>query len=88
MSIQKIQEMGMILISQPAYSPDIAPCDFLLFGYMKKHLEGIQFPSEEEVISAVSHILLEIPVETLADVMNEWICRLKQCIEMGGEYLP
>jgi hypothetical protein len=32
MSIEKIEELGFILVAQPPYYPDLAPCDFLLFG--------------------------------------------------------
>jgi histone-lysine N-methyltransferase SETMAR len=34
-SIEKIEELGFILVPQPPYSPDLAPCDFFLFGYLK-----------------------------------------------------
>jgi hypothetical protein len=33
MSIEKIEDLGFILVPQPPYSPDFAPCDFFLFGY-------------------------------------------------------
>jgi histone-lysine N-methyltransferase SETMAR len=35
-SIEKIKEPGFILVPQPPYSPELAPCDFLLFGYLKQ----------------------------------------------------
>jgi histone-lysine N-methyltransferase SETMAR len=35
MSIEKIEELGFILVPQPLYSPDLAPCNFFLFGYLK-----------------------------------------------------
>jgi hypothetical protein len=44
MSIEKIEELGFILMPQPLYSPDLAPCDFFLFGYLKRHLEEIISP--------------------------------------------
>jgi histone-lysine N-methyltransferase SETMAR len=34
MSIEKIEELGFILVPQPPHSPDLAPCDFFLFGYL------------------------------------------------------
>jgi hypothetical protein len=39
MSIEKIEELGFILVPQPPYSPDLAPCDVFLFGYLKQRLE-------------------------------------------------
>jgi hypothetical protein len=35
MSIEKIRELGFILVPQTPCSPDLAPCDFFLFGYLK-----------------------------------------------------
>jgi hypothetical protein len=36
MSIEKIEELGFILVPQTPYSPDLALCDFFLFGYLKQ----------------------------------------------------
>jgi hypothetical protein len=43
MSIEKIEELGFILVPQPPYFP----CDFFLFGYLKQHLEGKHFTRED-----------------------------------------
>jgi hypothetical protein len=40
LSIQKMEEYGFIHMPQPPDSPDLAPCDFSLFGYWKSQLEG------------------------------------------------
>jgi transposase len=53
MSIETIEELGVIPVPQPPHSPDLAPCDFFLFGYLKQHLEGKHFTREGQVISAV-----------------------------------
>jgi hypothetical protein len=53
MSIEEIGELGFILVPQPVYPRDLAPCDFFLFGYVKYNLEGKQFTREDQVISAV-----------------------------------
>jgi hypothetical protein len=57
MSIEKIKEPGFTLVHQPPYSPDLAPCDFFLFGYLKQHLEGKHFNKEDQVLAAVKEIL-------------------------------
>jgi hypothetical protein len=53
MSIEKNEELGFILVPQPAYFPYFAPCDFLLFSYLKQHLEGKHFTRDDQVIAAV-----------------------------------
>jgi hypothetical protein len=36
LSLQKIEELGFTRLAQRLYSFDLAPCDFFLFGYLKK----------------------------------------------------
>jgi hypothetical protein len=71
MSVEKIEELGFILVPQPPYSPDFAPCDFFLFGYLKQHLEGKHF-TREDVITAVMEVFDKIPLQTLQNVMDDW----------------
>jgi histone-lysine N-methyltransferase SETMAR len=87
MSIEKIKELGFILVPQPPYSPDLAPCNFFLFGYLKQHLEGKHFTREDQVIAAAREVLDKIPLQTFQNVMDDWQYRLRRCIQLGGEYL-
>jgi transposase len=64
MSIEKIEELGFIMLPQPPYSPDLAPCDFFVFGYLKQHLEGKHFTREDQVIAAVREAFDKIPLQT------------------------
>jgi hypothetical protein len=47
----------------------------------------MQVVNEDQEISAVIQVLEEIPLEMLGRVMDDWVDRLRQCIEVGGEYL-
>jgi hypothetical protein len=87
MSIERIEELDFILVPQPHYSPDLAPCDFFLFGYLKQHLEGKYVTREDSVIVAVRDVFDKIPLQTLQNVMDDWQYRLRRCIQLGGEYL-
>jgi transposase len=87
MSIEKIKELGFILVPQPPYSPDLAPCDFFLFGYLKRHLEGKHFTREDQVIAVVMEVSDKIPLQTFQNAMDDWQYRLRRCIQLGGEYL-
>jgi hypothetical protein len=53
LSFQKTEELGFTGLAQPPYSPDVAPCHFFLFGYLKKELHGKNSRSQNEVISVV-----------------------------------
>jgi hypothetical protein len=59
-----------------------------LFDYLKFQLEGNTFFDKDSVKEEVRRILKEIPVNRLHSVMDEWIQRLRRCIEFGGEYVP
>jgi len=71
----------------PPYSPDLAPCDFFLFGYIKEKLKGFEFANGEELLSAINEILAAIPADTLLRVFHEWMERLERCIELDGDYV-
>jgi hypothetical protein len=87
MSIEKIEEPDFILVPQLPYSPDLAPCDFFLFGYLKQHLEGKHLIREDQVIAAVKDVFEKIPLQTFQNVMDDLQCRLRRCLQLGGEYL-
>jgi hypothetical protein len=87
MFIEKIEELGFILVPQPPYSPDLAPCDFFLFGHLKQHFEGKHFTRKDQVIAEVREVFDRIPLQTFENVMNDWQYRLRTCIQLGAEYL-
>jgi histone-lysine N-methyltransferase SETMAR len=72
MCIKKIEELGFILVPQPPYSPDPAPCDFFLFGHLKQHLEERRFTTEDQVIAAVREVFHKISLPTFQNVMDDW----------------
>jgi hypothetical protein len=84
MSIEKIEELGFILVLQPPYSPPLAPCDFFLCGYLKQYLEGKQFTTEDSVISAVREGFDKIQLQMFQNVLDDWQYRLRKCIQLGG----
>jgi hypothetical protein len=86
LSLRKTEELGFIRLPQPPYSHDLAPCDFFLFGYLKKELQGMNFRSGNQAISAVGDVLAPIPIEMLSRVFDEWIQRLHGYIANEVEY--
>jgi hypothetical protein len=87
MSIEKIEELGFTLVPQPPYSPNFAPYDLFLFGYLKQHLEGKHLTREDQVIAAVREAFHKILLQTFQSVMDDWQYRLRSWIQLGGEYL-
>ena len=37
----------------PAYSPDLAPCYFGIFGTVKESFDGQEFETEDDLLSAI-----------------------------------
>jgi hypothetical protein len=71
----------------PPHSQDVALCDFWLFGTLKNKFEGNTFANEIEVKSKVSEILIDIPLHIFISIFDEWMSRLRECIDSGDEYL-
>jgi hypothetical protein len=69
-------------------SPDLAPSNSFLFGYVKHRLQGITFPSGEELLAGIRQVLGEIPLETLAHVFDDWMERLESVSQKNGGYYP
>ena len=83
----ELKRAGIKRMEHPPYSPDLAPSDFFLFGFLKTNLEGKHFDSAEELLDWVKNFLNSIDIEMLRNVYIEWVLRLQQCIDSGGEYV-
>jgi histone-lysine N-methyltransferase SETMAR len=71
----------------PPYSPDLAPSDFCLFGYVRGNLMGYRAETPSELLVCIRVILAEIPRETLNAVFLEWLERLQKCVQVDDEYV-
>jgi transposase len=69
-----------------AYSPDVAPSNFFLFGHLKGDMVGFTSNSPADILSEIHRPFQEIPKETLVAVYDEWITRLEWITEHKGEY--
>ncbi|GFS04292.1 transposase [Elysia marginata] len=83
---QSLRELGIQVLPHPAYSPDLASCDFWLFPILKDRLAGRKFDRIQDLAKAVNSELRTIPEEEYQGVFRKWQIRLKRCIESLGEY--
>jgi len=51
------------VLPHPAFSPDLAPCDFFLFPKLKFHLSGKRCKSRNALGSAIYQYLMSIPIQ-------------------------
>jgi histone-lysine N-methyltransferase SETMAR len=82
-----LREQKITILPQPPYSPDIAPCDFWLFGELKKYLRGKKFQTEEDLDSAVFSFFNSIPEDKWKEVFKRWEDRMERVINNEGDYI-
>jgi histone-lysine N-methyltransferase SETMAR len=80
-----LKNSPFIRVQYPPYSPDLAPCDFWLFGMIKSKLQGKRFSSIDQVMEEVNKILAEIKKDKLKAIFDEWKERCKR-VSYDGEY--
>ena len=76
-----LQEFHWEILSHPPYSPNLAPCDFLLFPKLKKHLKTrFQSINEEAKYEVVTWLTRQAP-EFYQEGISRWKHRLQKCNE-------
>jgi hypothetical protein len=84
---EKLTEENLKRMPHPVYSPDLSPCDFFLFGYLKDRLVDKRYATPDELFSEVETIISEIPSEMISRVFLTWQGRLQKCLDMRGNYI-
>lgn len=75
------------MLPQPAYSPDLAPTDFFLNGYIKGKLKGVKCRSPQQLLKNVEQICEKITSELLGEAFEEWLDRLEWMVKNHGAYI-
>ena len=86
-SIDTTEENGFKRLDHSPYSPDLAPSDFFLFGYIKEKLRGSKYTSADALEDGIKYILSQIPKEMLLAVFDEWMKRCEAVIANEGSYI-
>lgn len=74
-------------IAWPACSPDLSPCDFFLWGYLKAKVYTHRPTTLETLKEAINHEVAAIPPEMTRKVMENFRERLRLCHNNGGRHL-
>ena len=74
-------------IGWPARSPDLNPCDFFLWGYLKSKVYSNRPQSIEELKDAIRQEIASIPHEMIRRVIDNFRERLQQCVDNNGSHL-
>jgi histone-lysine N-methyltransferase SETMAR len=82
-----LRPVGRGVLDHPPYSPDLSPCDYHVFGPLKKTLKkGRQFKSDEAVREAVEQWFIQQPV-FFAEGITKLVQRRDKCQNSAGQYL-
>jgi transposase len=84
--VDALSNLGIQRAPHPPYSPDLAPSDFFLFGHLKEQMGGRESDSPEDVLEWVREVFHRIRRDTIEKVFEEWIRRVRRCIERQGAY--
>jgi len=83
LTINTIRQLNWGVREHPAYSPDLVPSDFHLFGHLKNALRGRRFAADDEVKEAVHDWLRSQPQTLFSNGINNLTDCWAKCIEKG-----
>ncbi|GFO27002.1 histone-lysine N-methyltransferase SETMAR [Plakobranchus ocellatus] len=72
---QWLQRYGWEILPHPAHSPDLAPSDLHLFGPLKRHLGGMAFETEDDLISELRNWFDNLDVDFFRVGINSLLSR-------------
>ena len=79
-----LENQGIGLVEHPPYSPDLAPCDFWLFDYIKRELDDHE--SAESLEKQITKIVKSIPKKEYQKTFEKWVERMQFCVDIEGDY--
>ncbi|KAG5323782.1 MOS1T transposase, partial [Pseudoatta argentina] len=80
-----VAKNNTLMISQPPYSPDLAPCDFFLFPKLKRPMKGRRYDTIEEIKTASKEELNKITKKDFLKCFEDWKKRWHKCIISDGD---
>ena len=73
-------------INHSPYSPDLAPCDFYLFGKLHLPMKGQRYADVNAIQKAATTILKDFTPEELKSSFDMLLDRATRCINSEGDY--
>ena len=82
-TLETLKQLKWEAMEQPAYSPDLAPSDFHLFGPLKEALRGRRFSCDDDV-KAVHQWLCAQPKTFFSDGIKKLVGRWEKLHRKAG----
>ena len=77
-----LSKLGIKIVPQPPYSPDLGPCDFWSFP----KLRSCRYETIEEMKEAVTNIIDTLTQEDFHEALHKLLERQSKCIAARGDY--
>ncbi|UYV60743.1 hypothetical protein LAZ67_1002089 [Cordylochernes scorpioides] len=77
-----------LMMPQPPYSPDLAPCDFFLFPKLKRPMKGRRYATLDEIKTASKEELKKILKNDFLKCFEDWKNRWHKCVLDRLRILP
>ncbi|PNF25035.1 hypothetical protein B7P43_G06980, partial [Cryptotermes secundus] len=84
---EAIAKMGWEVLLHPSYSPDLAPSDYHLFGFVNDQLRGQRFETREAIEKAVRQCLRRAGTEFYRRGIFKLPERWEKCVQRSGDYV-
>uniref|UniRef100_A0A914CWJ9 Transposase n=1 Tax=Acrobeloides nanus TaxID=290746 RepID=A0A914CWJ9_9BILA len=78
-------ERGSQNLPRAPYSPDLTPCDFFLWGYVKSKVYRTKQVDLEELKGRIQQAFDEMPQKMIDRAMESYRRRLERCIQVNGK---
>jgi hypothetical protein len=76
----------MAVIPHSPYSPDLAPCEFILFPEIKLKLKGHRFDTIEEIQAESLKVIHTLTEKDFQEAFQKWRRWCDRCLHAGGNY--
>jgi hypothetical protein len=83
MTVQKMVELRITSVLHPPFSPDIAPFEFDLFGYLKDQLRKREDHNEGNNFEQSQKLYVRF-LQTLLGIFVQWMGRFEQVLQTNG----
>jgi len=84
---QRWMGRGSSNLPWPARSPDITPCDFFMWGFLKSKVYVQDILNIADLKEKITEAFLEITKDMLSDVFSNYWYRLEKVVEFKGGHI-
>ncbi|UYV78297.1 hypothetical protein LAZ67_16000889 [Cordylochernes scorpioides] len=81
-----LSKNNTLMMLQPPYSPDLAPCDFFMFPKLKRPMKGQRYATLDEIKTTSKEELKNIFKNDFLKCFEDWKNRWHKCIISHGDY--